>query len=111
MVMVLTGLEPGITSLWDDIVLCAWDMASGIQGKQRPKLCRGFGYGTPPGHVVHGDVGASRRALGWHHYRYLLPFFPPLLVLAVVGFYSLSTLQAKSWLPEALGTLPLCARW
>jgi hypothetical protein len=44
---------------------------------------------------------------GWHHYRYLLPFFPPVLVLAVVGFYSLRTLQAKSWLPEALAGFAL----
>ncbi|HSK84717.1 MAG TPA: hypothetical protein VK902_15165, partial [Rubrobacter sp.] len=44
---------------------------------------------------------------GWHHYRYLLPFFPPVLVLAVVGFYSLRTLQGKSWLPEALAGFAL----
>ena len=44
---------------------------------------------------------------GWHYHRYLLPFFPPVLVLAVVGICSLRTLQAKSWLPEALGGFAL----
>ena len=89
MVMVLTGarasLFPGTILFF---VLGIWHLAF---REAETELCRGFGYGTPPGHVVHGDVGASRRALGWHHYRYLLPFFPPLLVLAVVGFYSLHT--------------------
>src|SRR5215217_7007188 len=47
---------------------------------------------------------------GWHHYRYLLPFFPPTLVFAVVGFYSLKTLKRRTWLPEALaGFAVLCS--
>jgi hypothetical protein len=47
---------------------------------------------------------------GWHHYRYVLPFFPPTLVFAVVGFYSLRTLKRKTWLPEALaGFAVLCS--
>ena len=46
----------------------------------------------------------------WHHYRYLLPFFPPVLVFAVVGFYSLRALKRETWLPEALaGFAVLCS--
>jgi hypothetical protein len=44
---------------------------------------------------------------GWHHYRYLLPFFPPVLVFAVVGFCSLTAPRRGAWLPWALGGFAL----
>jgi hypothetical protein len=36
------------------------------------------------------------------HHRYFLPFFPLILVFAVVGFYSATALKRETWLPEAL---------
>jgi hypothetical protein len=39
---------------------------------------------------------------GWHYHRYLLPFFPPVLIFAVVGFCSFATLRRGTWLPGAL---------
>jgi hypothetical protein len=46
-------------------------------------------------------LGLPGAPWGWHHYRYVLPFFPLVLVFAVVGFYSLGSLRGKTWLPEA----------
>lgn len=43
----------------------------------------------------------------WHYFRYLLPFFPALLVFAVVGFYSLGNLEKGGWIPEALAVFAL----
>lgn len=43
-----------------------------------------------------------------HHYRYILPFFPMILLLAVAGFYSLNNQSLKlPWLPEALAGFAL----
>ena len=39
---------------------------------------------------------------GWHYHRYLLPFFPPVLIFAVVGFCSFAALTRSTWLPGAL---------
>jgi hypothetical protein len=44
---------------------------------------------------------------GWHYHRYLLPFFPPVLVFAVVGFCSLTASRRGTWLPGALAGFAL----
>src|SRR5215212_3530403 len=44
---------------------------------------------------------------GWHYHRYLLPFFPPVLIFAVVGFCSLAVLRRGTWLPGALAGFAL----
>jgi len=44
---------------------------------------------------------------GWHYHRYLLPFFPPVLVFAVVGFCSFAALRRGTWLPGALASFAL----
>lgn len=42
----------------------------------------------------------------WNHYRYFLPFFPLILVFAVIGFYALGP-RESSWLPFALAGFAL----
>lgn len=42
----------------------------------------------------------------WNHYRYFLPFFPLILVFAVIGFYALGT-RERPWLPVALASFAL----
>jgi hypothetical protein len=42
----------------------------------------------------------------WNHYRYFLPFFPVVLVFAVIGFHGLSA-REDSWLPFALAGFAL----
>jgi hypothetical protein len=44
---------------------------------------------------------------GWHYHRYLLPFFPPVLIFAVVGFCSFAALRRGTWLPGALAGFAL----
>jgi hypothetical protein len=46
---------------------------------------------------------------GWHYHRYLLPFFPPVLIFAVVGFCSFAALRRGTWLPGALAGFALLA--
>jgi hypothetical protein len=46
---------------------------------------------------------------GWHYHRYLLPFFPPVLIFAVVGFCSFGALRRGTWLPGALAGFALLA--
>jgi hypothetical protein len=43
----------------------------------------------------------------WHYFRYFLPFFPVMLVFAVVGFYSLGNLERGGWMPGALAVFAL----
>ena len=91
--MVLTGLEPGNYLFPGTIlffVLGIWHLA--FKGSRH----RSFAVASATALLLAMSSIATLGTWGWHHYRYLLPFFPPLLVLAVVGFYSLSTLQAKS---------------
>ena len=42
----------------------------------------------------------------WNNYRYFLPFFPPILVFAVIGFYALRSRELP-WLPVALAGFAL----
>ena len=42
----------------------------------------------------------------WNHYRYFLPFFPLVLVFAVIGFYTLGSRELP-WLPVALASFAL----
>ncbi len=43
----------------------------------------------------------------WHYFRYFLPFFPVMLVFAVVGFYSLGNPERGAWIPGALAVFAL----
>ena len=43
----------------------------------------------------------------WHYFRYFLPFFPVMLVFAVVGFYSLGNSERGGWMPGALAVFAL----
>ena len=43
----------------------------------------------------------------WHYFRYFIPFFPVVLVFAVVGFYSLGNLERGGWIPGALAVFAL----
>ena len=43
----------------------------------------------------------------WHYFRYFIPFFPVVLVFAVVGFYSLGNLEGGGWIPGALAVFAL----
>jgi hypothetical protein len=102
--MVLTGLEPGNYLFPGTILFCMlgiWQLA--IKDRRH----RTFALASGTALLLAMSSIATLGTWGWHHYRYLLPFFPPVLVLAVVGFYSLRTLQAKSWLPEALAGFAL----
>jgi hypothetical protein len=104
MVMVLTGLEPGNYLFPGTIVffvLGIWQLA--FKGSPH----RSFAVASATALLLAMSSIATLGTWGWHHYRYLLPFFPPVLVMAVVGFYSLRTLQAKNWLPEALAAFAL----
>jgi hypothetical protein len=104
MVVVLTGLEPGNYLFPGTIVffvLGIWQLA--FKGSPH----RSFAVASATALLLAMSSIATLGTWGWHHYRYLLPFFPPVLVMAVVGFYSLRTLQAKNWLPEALAAFAL----
>ena len=105
---VLTGLEPGNYLFPGTLLFCMlgiWQLAF------KDSLHRTFAVASGTALVLAMSstamLGLPGVPWGWHHYRYLLPFFPPLLVLAVVGFYSLRTLQGKTWLPEALAGFAL----
>jgi hypothetical protein len=108
MVVVLTGLEPGNYLFPGTIVffvLGIWQLA--FKGSPHRSFAVASATALLLAMSSTAMLGLPGVPWGWHHYRYLLPFFPPVLVMAVVGFYSLRTLQAKSWLPEALGAFAL----
>lgn len=43
--------------------------------------------------------------VGWHHHRYLIPFFPPFILLSFAGMYRLAAAFPVSWRPALLRTL------
>ena len=108
MVVVLTGLEPGNYLFPGTIVffvLGIWQLA--FKGSPHRSFAVASATALLLAMSSTAMLGLPGVPWGWHHYRYLLPFFPPVLVMAVVGFYSLRTLQAKNWLPEALAAFAL----
>lgn len=50
---------------------------------------------------------ATLNTWGWHHFRYLLPFFPLILIMSTVGFRSLADAADRRWLLDALGVFAL----
>lgn len=108
---VLTGLEPGNYLFPGTILFC---VLGTLYLALEDARYRTFAVASGTALVVAMSstalLGLPGAPWGWHHYRYLLPFFPPTLVFAVVGFYSLGTLNRKTWLPEALaGSAVLCS--
>src|SRR5919106_1151957 len=106
--VVLTGLEPGNYLFPGTILFCVlgiWYLAFGDARYRTFVVASGTALVLAMSSTaILGLPGAS---WGWHHYRYVLPFFPPLLVFAVVGFYSLRTFEERAWLPEALAGFAL----
>src|SRR5919112_74702 len=96
----LAGLEPGNYLFPGTIIFCVLGTAYLAAGDAR---CRPFAAASATALVLAMSstaiLGVPGVSWGWHHYRYLLPFFPPTLVLAVVGFYSIRTLKRRTWLP------------
>ena len=105
---VLTGLEPGNYLFPGTILFC---VLGTLYLAMEDTRYRTFAVASGTALVLAMSstaiLGLPGAPWGWHHYRYLLPFFPPTLVFAVVGFYSLRTLQGKTWLPEALACFAL----
>jgi hypothetical protein len=102
--VVLTGLEPGNYLFPGTILFCVlglWYLVF------RDAQYRTFAVASGTALFLAMSSTAFLWSWGAHHYRYLLPFFPALLVFAVVGFYSLGSLRGKTWLPEALAGFAL----
>jgi hypothetical protein len=108
---VLTGLEPGNYLFPGTILFC---LLGTLYLAMEDARYRTFAVASGTALVLAMSstaiLGLPGAPWGWHHYRYLLPFFPPTLVFAVVGFYSLRTLERRTWLPEALAVFAvLCS--
>ena len=104
---VLTGLEPGNYLFPGTILFCVLGTLYLALEDARYRM---FAVASGTALVLAMSSTAILGlpgAWGWHHYRYLLPFFPPVLVFAVVGFYSLRSLTRKTWLPEALASFAI----
>ena len=105
--IVLTGLEPGNYLFPGTILFC---VLGTVYLALEDARYRTFAVASGTALVLAMSSTAILGlpgAWGWHHYRYLLPFFPPVLVFAVVGFYSLRSLTRKTWLPEALASFAI----
>jgi hypothetical protein len=106
--VVLTGLEPGNYLFPGTILFCVLGVWYLVFGDAR---YRTFAVASGSALVLAMSstaiLGLPGAPWGWHHFRYVLPFFPTLLVFAVVGFYSLRTLEERAWLPEALAGFAL----
>src|SRR5215217_3910994 len=108
---VLTGLEPGNYLFPGTILFCVLGtLYLALEDTRYRTFAVASGTALVLAMSSTALLGLPGAPWGWHHYRYLLPFFPPTLVFAVVGFYSLGTLNRKTWLPEALaGFAVLCS--
>jgi hypothetical protein len=108
---VLTGLEPGNYLFPGTILFCALGTVYlALEDARYRTFAVASGTALVLAMSSTAMLGLPGVPWGWHHYRYLLPFFPPTLVFAVVGFYSLGSLNRKTWLPEALaGFAVLCS--
>jgi hypothetical protein len=105
---VLTGLEPGNYLFPGTILFCVLGtMYLALEDARYRTFAVASGTALVLGMSSTAILGLPGAPWGWHHYRYLLPFFPPTLVFAVVGFYSLETFGRKTWLPEALASFAL----
>jgi hypothetical protein len=109
--LVLTGLEPGNYLFPGTILFCVLGtMYLALADSRYRTFAVASGTALVLAMSSTAILGLPGSPWGWHHYRYILPFFPPTLVFAVVGFYSLGILNRKTWLPEALaGFALLCS--
>ena len=102
---VLMGLEPGNYLFPGTILFCVLGtlyLASKDARYRTFAVASGTALVLALSSITTLDSSLPGVTWGWHHYRYLLPFFPPVLIFAVVGFYSLRALKGETWLPEAL---------
>ena len=108
---VLTGLEPGNYLFPGTILFCVLGaLYLALEDARYRTFAAASGTALVLAMSSTAILGLPGAPWGWHHYRYVLPFFPPTLVFAVVGFYSLGTLNRKTWFPEALaGFAILCS--
>ena len=108
---VLTGLEPGNYLFPGTILFCVLGtLYLALEDTRYRTFAVASGTALVLAMSSTALLGLPGVPWGWHHFRYLLPFFPPTLVFAVVGFYSLQTLTRKTWLPEALASFAvLCS--
>jgi hypothetical protein len=105
--IVLTGLEPGNYLFPGTILFCVLGtMYLALEDTRYRMFAVASGTALVLAMSSTAILGLPG-AWGWHHYRYLLPFFPPVLVFAVVGFYSLRSLTRNTWLPEALASFAI----
>jgi hypothetical protein len=105
--IVLTGLEPGNYLFPGTILFCVLGtMYLALEDARYRMFAVASGTALVLAMSSTAILGLPG-AWGWHHFRYLLPFFPPVLVFAVVGFYSLRSLTRKTWLPEALASFAI----
>jgi hypothetical protein len=105
--IVLTGLEPGNYLFPGTILFCVLGtMYLALEDARYRMFAVASGTALVLAMSSTAILGLPG-AWGWHHYRYLLPFFPPVLVFAVVGFYSLRSLTRNTWLPEALASFAI----
>ena len=104
---VLMGLVPGNYLFPGTILFCVLGI---LYLASKDARYRTFAVASGTALVLAMSSIATLGTWGWQNYRYLLPFFPPLLVFAVVGFYSLTAVRRETWLPEALaGFAVLCS--
>jgi hypothetical protein len=105
--IVLTGLEPGNYLFPGTILFCVLGtMYLALEDARYRMFAVASGTALVLAMSSTAILGLPG-TWGWHHYRYLLPFFPPVLVFAVVGFYSLRSLTRNTWLPEALASFAI----
>jgi hypothetical protein len=105
---VLTGLEPGNYLFPGTILFCVLGaLYLALEDARYRTFAVASGTALVLAMSSTSILGLPGAPWGWHHYRYLLPFFPPTLVFAVVGFYSLGTLNRKTWFPEALAVFAI----
>jgi hypothetical protein len=108
---VLSGLEPGNYLFPGTILFCVLGtLYLALEDARYRTFAVASGTALVLAMSSTAILGLPGAPWGWHHYRYILPFFPPALVFAAVGFYSLGTLNRKTWLPEALASFAvLCS--
>jgi hypothetical protein len=101
---VLMGLEPGNYLFPGTLVFCVlgvWYLAVKDTRHRVFAVVSGMALALAISSI------ATLGTWGWHYNRYLLPFFPPVLVFAVVGFCSLTGSRRGTWLPGALAGFAL----
>ena len=100
----LMGLEPGNYLFPGALLLCVVGL---VYLASKNVRCRIFGVASGIALALAMSAIATLVTWGWHYHRYFLPYFPPILVFAVVGIYALAARSRVAWLPEALAGFAL----